>query len=252
MANEYNSKQKLALLLVGMILLTGVISLALLRDRIVNWPQWTVTVTGQGKVSYQPDTAVVYLGVRVEKAISAERALTQVNNSIDKVLTAVKELNIPEADIQTQNYSLYPQYDYIDGVSVLSGYTASEQLVVKVRNLKDQPNLVADLVAKATAAGANQVDGISFEASDIEVLKQQARLMAIQDAKNRAGALATAADVKLGKVVGWWDNVVQGPITGQPYYYDGKGGMGAGGAVGQVPNGQQEIIIEVGVNYRVK
>ena len=252
MANEYNSKQKLALLLVGMILITGIVSLALLRDRIVNWPQWTVTVTGQGKVSYQPDTAVVYLGVRVEKANNAERALTQLNSSIDKVLASVKELNIPQEDVRTQNYSLFPQYDYIEGVSVLSGYTASQQLVVKIKNLDQQPDLVASLVAKATAAGANQVDGISFETSDIEALKQQARLMAIQDAKNRAGALAGAADVKLGKVVGWWDNMVQGPMMGQPYYYDGKGGFGAGGVGGEVPSGQQEIIIEVGVNYRVK
>ena len=251
MANEYNSKQKVALLLVAMVLIAGIVSLALLRDRIVNWPQWTVTVTGQGKISYQPDTAIVYLGTRVEKAISAERALTQLTNSMDKVLEAVKDLNIPDADIQTQSYSIYPQYDYIDGVSVLSGYTASQQLVVKIKNLTEQSDMVSELVAKATAVGANQVDGISFETSNIEQLKQQARLMAIEDAKNRAGALADAADVRLGKVIGWWDNIIQAPGP-QPYYYGEKGGMGGGASSVAVPSGQQEIIIEVGVNYRVK
>ncbi len=251
MANEYSSKQKVALLIVAMALIAGIVTLALLRDRIVNWPQWTVTVNGQGKISYQPDTAVVYLGTMVERAINAERALTQLNNSMTKVLEAVKALDIPPEEIQTQSYSLYPQYDYIEGASILAGYSASQQLVVKIKNLKEQPDIISQLISKATAAGANQVNGISFETSNIEQLKQQARLMAIQDAKSRAGALAAAAEVKLGKVIGWWDNVIVAPGVGQPYYYDGKG---AGGAVGSgaVPSGQQEIIVEVGVNYRVK
>ena len=47
--------------LVGYVLLATIVIVAILRDRIVNQPQWQVSVTGQGKVAYQPDIAVVTL-----------------------------------------------------------------------------------------------------------------------------------------------------------------------------------------------
>ncbi|MDX9893692.1 MAG: SIMPL domain-containing protein [Patescibacteria group bacterium] len=250
MANEYNPKQKLALVLVGMLLVSGIVSLALLRDWIVNRPQWQVTVSGQGKLSYQPDTAIVYLGARVDKASTAQRALNQLNDTMTKVFEAVSTVGIPEADIQTQNYSVTPQYDYIDGAQVLSGYSAAQQLVVKIKDLQNQPNLISRVIGAAAEVGANNVEGISYELSNLESLKQQARIMAIEDARNKAGDLALAAGVKLGKVVGWWDNIIQAPGSGQPYYYaDGKGGAGS---LGTIPTGLQEIIVEVGVTYRIK
>lgn len=250
MENQYPARQKTILLVVGMILLAGIISLALLRERIVNPPLWQVTIMGQGKINYQPDIAVVLLGVNVERIATAAQALNKLNENMDKVFAAVKESGIPEEDIQTQNYSLYPQYDYINEISVLVGYNANQQIAVKVRNLKSQPDLVAKLIARTTAAGANRVEGVSFEVSNLEELKQQARIKALADAKSKSQDLAAAAGVKLTKVVGWWENIVQQPGIGQPSYFDGKGG--GGGSPGTIPTGLQELIIDIGLNYQVK
>lgn len=238
------------LVLLGMLLISGIVVVSILRDRIVNQPQWQVTVMGQGKVSYQPDIATILLAVQIDKASSAEVALNQLSSRIDKVIAAVKNLNIPPEDIQTQSYVIYTQYDYIENVSTVAGYNASQQLAVKVRNLDQAGDLVTEVISKATAAGANRVDGVNFEVSNIEVLKQQARVQAINEAKGKASALAEAAGLRLKRVVGWWDNVIQAPGTTQAYYLDGKGG--AGGSVGTAPSGLQEVIIEVSLNYLVK
>ena len=125
---------------------------------------------------------------------------------------------------------------------------------VRIRQmLAGNKDLVSRVVTEATKAGANQVNDISFEVSNVEDLKQQARLEAIADAKQKASTLADAAGVRLKKVIGWWDNVIQAPGVNQPMYYDGKGAGGAvGGVGGAVPIGVQKIIIEVGVNYRIK
>lgn len=236
----------LALVVIGVIVVV-----ALVRDRIINNPQWQVTVSGQGRVSYTPDVATINLGVQVDKAKDAAGALRALNERMTKVLAAVKGAGIPDADIQTQSYTLYAQYDYINNISVLAGYNANQQLAVKVRNLDKQSDLVARVISVASAAGANQVNGVNFEASNIEELKQQARLKAIEDARSKAGSLAGAAGVRLGKIVGWWENIISVPGQVGPYYGD-KGGMGGGSVTPVVPSGSPEVVVEVGVNYRIK
>ena len=239
--------------LIGMILIAGIVVAALFRDRVVNNPQWQVSVTGHAEVEYQPDTANISLGVQINKAATADAALKDLNQRTEKIVAAIKAAGINESDIQTQGFSIYTHYDYVDNTSVPSGYDANQQLLVKVRDIASKQDLVSQVVTAATEAGANQVNDILFEVSNVEALKQQARLEAIADAKQKAGTLANAAGVRLKKVIGWWDNVIQAPGVNQPMYYDGKGAGGAvGGVGGAVPIGVQKIIIEVSVNYRVK
>ena len=98
--------------------------------------------------------------------------------------------------------------------------------------------------------------GIVFDVSNLEQLKQQARVAAIADAKSKAGAQAQAAGVSLGDIMGWWENVIQSPDSAA---YAASGDMGKGGAGGSgggavypvLPSGSQEIIIEVSLNYRI-
>ena len=244
---------KFILSLVGMLLLTSIVVVAVLRDRIVNQPQWQVNVLGQGRVSYVPDIANVTLGVQIDKSKTAEEALNQLNDKIGKIIKAVKEAGVQADDITTQNYSLYTQYDYRDNISILAGYNANQQLVIKVRNIANDNLPIAKVIAEASKAGANQVSGVTFDVSKLEELKQEARLKALQDAKAKSGGLAAAVGVRLGEVVGWWENVVQAPGINNQVYYGEKGGMGGGAApTPQVPSGSQEIVIEVTLNYKLR
>ncbi|HNX11314.1 MAG TPA: SIMPL domain-containing protein [bacterium] len=237
--------------IIAIVLLAVVILAAILRDRIVNQPQYQVSVTGQGKISYQPDIATVVIGVQIDKVAKAEDALKQLNDQMAKVSAAIKALGIKDEDLKTQNYSLLPQYDYVNNVSVLSGYNANEQLVVKVKDIKTAPTNLSRVVEEASKAGANQILGINYDLSNTEELKQQARLMAISDAKGKATVLADAAGVTLGDIVGWWENTVQTPYVNSSYSVD-KGGMGGGGGTSYTPGGTQEIIIEMNMSYKLK
>src|SRR6185436_13714085 len=125
-AKQMWARPKTILVLLAMLLLGSIVIVSILRDRIVNYPQWQVTVTGQGKVSYTPDIANISLGVQVDKVPSAQGALQQLNTKIAKVVQAIQGAGIPAEDILTQNYSLYPQYDYKDNVTVASGYNANQ------------------------------------------------------------------------------------------------------------------------------
>jgi hypothetical protein len=253
--NHFGWKVTFALL--GIVLLSGIVTVSILRDRIVNVSQYQVSVVGQGKISYQPDIANITIGVQIDKVLKADDALKQMNDKMVGVVKALKAAGIKDEDLRTQNYSLLPQYDTANSAAtVLSGYSANEQLVVKVRNIKDNPTLVGQIVEVASRAGANQILGISYDLTNLEDLKQQARVLAIVDAQKKAKVLAKASDIKLGKIVGWWENLVQAPgyMNGSYYSLDsGKGGIGGGGvATASVPTGTYDIIIEMNINYKIE
>jgi len=237
--------------IIGLILLAAIIICAILRDRIVNQQFKSVTIIGQGKVTYTPDLAIVNLGVQIDKVAKPEDALNQLNTKVTNIITAVKAVGVAPADIQTQNYSLYPQYDYKDNVSTVSGYNANEQLVIKVSGYDQDQNKLSQVIAAASKAGANQVNNLTFDASNMNDLKQEARVRAIADAKVKSTALAASAGVRLNDITGWYENLVS-PMASYSTA-DGKGGMGGGGAVSpQTPAGDREVIIEIGVTYNLK
>lgn len=239
------------LIIIGLVLLTTIIITAILRDRFVDRQFKNVTVVGQGKVTFVPDLALVTLGVQIDKVAKPEDALNQLNAKVANIINAVKAQGIAPENIQTQNYSLYPQYDFKDNISVVSGYNANEQLVIKVVGYDKNPNKLNQVIAASSKAGANQVNNLSFDASNMNDLKQQARLKAITDAKEKSSALAVAAGVKLTDIVGWSENLLS-PASNYVSSDAGKGGVGGGAISPQTPSGDREVLMEVGITYNLK
>lgn len=232
----------------GLVLLAGIIIVSIVRDRIVTQPWREVSVTGTGKVEYVPDTAHVTLGVHIE-GLTAQDALAQLNAITARVIPAVEALGIAREHISTQNLSVYPQYYYpSDAPSTISSYTADQQLTIEISIASSSSDMVGQVIQTASAQGANQVQSVTFDVSNLSDLKQQAVIEAITDAKSRAEAVANAAGVKLGDVIGWWETPVSIPGQPVPYY----GGYARDAAMEQsmnVPAGTSEIIMEVSLNY---
>jgi uncharacterized protein len=247
-------KPKYGIIVLAITALTAIVIVSILRDRIVNQQQNQVSVTGRGKVSYQPDTATINLGLQVDKAVTAEAALNQLNDKMSKIVAGVEALGINKEDVRTEAYNISPQYDYKDGTSTISGFGANQQIEIKVKNIQENPDLVSSVISAAGAAGTNQISGINFSVSDLNGLKQQARILAIKDAREKSAGLAAAAGVKLGKIEGWYENLIQ-PLEGQAQ--GGYGGSDMASSVKaapspQVPSGSEEVIVEVSLNYEVR
>lgn len=254
---KQNFKSSIAIWIVGMLVLGTIVVAAILRERIVNPDKSQVSVTGRGIVSYQPDIANVTMGVQIDKVPKAENALEQMNEKTNKIIAALENLGISKDKIMTQNYSVYPQYEYKDGATNLVGYNANQQLVVKVENAASDKETLSKVIANATAAGANQINGISFDVSNLNDLKQQARLAAMADAKSKTNELVEAAGLKKTKrVFGWYETIIKAPDVevGVPVYA-GLGGSDSGKTIAsapQVPSGVQQIIIDIALNYEVE
>ncbi|MGB9717479.1 MAG: SIMPL domain-containing protein [Thermoproteota archaeon] len=155
----------------------------------------TISVTGMGVVKARPDRAVLSLSV-VTQADTAEEAVSENADKMDRVVKAVRNMGILENQTETSAYSLSPIWEYPkEGSPRIVGYTCSNTIRVTVKNL----NRVGEVIDVAVAAGANQVSSIQFTISD-EAMRQlglNALSLAVKDAASKAGTIATAAGVTL-------------------------------------------------------
>lgn len=161
-------------------------------------PMRTISVVGTGEVAAKPDMAEIQLGVTTQAQTAAE-ALKTNSEAMSRLLKALAARGIAEKDVQTTNLSVAPQYRHEPPgrEAVVSGYMASNQVKVKVRQLDS----LGAIVDEAVGQGANQVHGIQFRSSAEKTLMDQARRDAVEDAKRRAELYAAAAGVKVGKVI---------------------------------------------------
>lgn len=183
-----------------------------------------LSVVGEGKVEVIPDTAIVEVGITVNNIDTAKDAQNELTITNNQIIEALKKIGIAQKDIKTTNISVYPNYDYQSGTSIV-GYNGNANLSVTVKKV-DMASTVVDV---ATQNGANEVHGPNFTLDKPEKYREQARNKAIQNAKQQAEKLAKSLDIKLGKVV----NMVESSQSPASYdRYAAESMMMSGGAGG--------------------
>ncbi len=208
----------------------------------------TVSFSGEGKVVAKPDIAKINLSI-VTDALTSKAAQDENSKKSKAITDYLKKQNIDEKDIKTTGYNIYPQYRYpqYGGQPTITGYQVNQSIEVKVRDLDKVSNILDGIVA----AGANQVNQLSFEIDNPDALKAEARKKAIDDAKQKAKELEDQLGIDLGKIVNFSESTGGYPI---PIYYDAKlegRGMGGGGGP-SVPTGENEINVSVMITYQIK
>lgn len=221
-------------------------------------PSNVITVQGEGEIYARADIASITFSVSEEKKTVAE-AQKLATEKMDKALAAVKVLGIEEKDYKTTSYSVYPQYEYKQltpctqwscppGDQVLKGYTVSQSILVKVRDT----DKVGSLLEGLGTAGITSISGPDFTIDDDLALKAEARALAIADAKSRAEALADDLDVRLVRIVSFYEN----NDAYYPMYY-GKGGdmavmESAANPAPSIPTGENQIRSNVSITYEIR
>ncbi len=158
----------------------------------------SVTVTGEGIVTAEPDVAEIEIGV-VTEAKAAPQASKENAAKLAKVIAEVKKLLGPGDEIKTIGYSLNPNYRYPreGGKPELTGYTATN--VVRVRTGALQG--VGSLIDAATQSGANKIQRLVFTLKDEDAAKREALRNATAKAKSKAEDVARALGLKIARVL---------------------------------------------------
>lgn len=175
--------------------------------------QHTISVTGTGRVLAKPNVADLSLGVSISrpKAKDSEAAAA---GAMTSVIAALKAAGIKDEDIQTATLSLQPEYDWSTNSQRLTGYRTDNIVLVTLRDLTK----VGVTLDAAVQAGATNVNGLTFRVADHTPVEAQARIVAMQDAKAKAEALAKAGGVTITGVA--TISEIQTPIPG-PIMYAG-------------------------------
>lgn len=157
-----------------------------------------IAVQGKGTVTAVPDIASINTGVSTQ-ADTAREALSGNNKAMNALFQELSKAGIEEKDIRTSNFSVSPVYEPYqrNKPRKISGYQATNQVTVVVRNLKKLGNLLDSVVS----AGSNRINGVQFSVADPKKLLDQARRKAVKDAMRRARLYADAAGAELGKIL---------------------------------------------------
>ncbi len=158
----------------------------------------TISVSGTGEVTGTPDTLIIDLGVQVLRSTVGE-ATADAARLTQGIIDALKAEGVAEKDIQTTNYSIWPEYDYRNDTQTLRGFRVGNTVSAKIRDLDG----AGEVIDAATAAGGDDtiVNGLRFDLEADGALITAAREAAWNDAKAKADQLAALAEVQLGKAV---------------------------------------------------
>lgn len=141
-------------------------------------------VEGTGIVKVLPDIITVSIGVSVEN-MQLTDAQAENARIMNDVLHTLTDAGVPLEDIQTQNYSVYPQYDYIDGRQELRGYRVTHNLLVTLR----EPKKAGEIIDASVQSGANEIGQLTFSVENPSIYNKQALELALDDAHQKAIAL---------------------------------------------------------------
>ena len=154
-----------------------------------------IKVTGVGSVKAIPDTALVNLGIITENTI-LEGARRENAMRSTAVINALASMGIEKKHISTGAFSIDPLYDYIDGKQTFRGYRVSNILTVTIEDIAR----AGDVIDKATFAGVNRVDNISFTLSDASFYYDKALALAIENALHKGSEIANVLSVEIDEI----------------------------------------------------
>jgi hypothetical protein len=154
-------------------------------------------ISATGDVTRVPDIAIITAGV-VTRAATARSALQQAATRMDRVIAALKRAGVEDRDIQTSNLNLNPEYTYANNQPPkLNGYTASNQLSVRFRDIANSGKILDALVAE----GANQINGPSLTIDKPELALDEARTRAAAAGRARAELYARSLGLRVARLV---------------------------------------------------
>lgn len=155
-----------------------------------------VEVAASAAVLSKPDETSIGAGVttRSQTAVQATRLNA---NKMTAVIARIKALGVAAEDIQTSGISLSPAYQYNpSGQNTFLGYDVGNQVLVTLHRTDG----VGDVLDALVAAGATNINGPTFRASDDSKAVSEARKGALEDARAQAlehARLAGYSGVKL-------------------------------------------------------
>jgi uncharacterized protein YggE len=169
---------------------------------------------------------------------------------MDNIMAVLKTNKIADSDIQTQQFSVNPQYSYdqASGKQNITGYNVTNTVNVKLRDISS----VGTIIDAVVTAGGNLtvINNVNFTVEDPTRYYDDARQKAVDDANVKAKEIASLSGVTLGKPT----YIVEISSSLNPIFY---GNSASGSAIMSsqsstpVNAGSTDIVLDIQVSYSI-
>ena len=215
----------------------------------------TIAVSGIGETTVIPDVAQFSFAV-VKESKTTEEAQLQVTDSVDSLLGYLKEFGVKDEDVKTTSYNISPRYEYNNnelvrypsfGTRELVGYEVSHWVRIKVRNL----DILGSIVGEIGSRGATNISSIQFTVEDEEVVRSEAREIAIKNAKAKAKVLAKDLGVDLVKIISFNESGGYQPYRAYAVAESAKIDGDSGFKAPELPAGENTVTSNITIIYAI-
>ena len=159
-------------------------------------------VQGKGHVSIEPDMVTVSFDVET-KVRDYEECLRTLNSRAEDLRQSMIASGL-ETRLKTSAFNVRVETQYKGGQHIFVGYAASHRMQIELPVDKTLLNKVLGHVAKGHSGAEIK---LAFSVRDKDSLRKRVLTAAVQVAKENAETLASAAGLKLGKLMqmdyGW-------------------------------------------------
>ena len=169
----------------------------------------SATVQGHGSMTMPPDQATLRFSIS-DKGRNLDLIKNNVGNITSRFLEFTDNLGINKKNLRTTNINIFPEYTYIPktGKRIFDGYKINRDITVNLENL----TLLGQLIEGAINLGVNNINPPMFSTKNASEVNIKLHTLAMEDAKNKAIALATSVNATIGRAI----DVSAVPISFQP------------------------------------
>lgn len=154
-----------------------------------------MTVYGNSRIAVEPSIVNIQLGV-INEDTELTKAQQKNASLIQQIKAALLNQGISDKNIQTADYSIYPQYDYIDSIQKFRGYQVTHLLSIATENI----NQIGNIIDAAVKSGANRISNVQFSIKNKEFHYNNAIKIALNNAMIKAKTIANELKVHLDSV----------------------------------------------------
>ncbi len=201
-------------------------------------------VSATGEVSRIPDVAIISAGV-VTRQSTASAAIQENAARMERVLAALKHAGVADRDVQTSSINLNPEYRYQENQPPqLNGYTASNQVSVRFRDIRNSGRILDALVAE----GANQINGPTLTIDKPETALDEARTQALATGRARADFYAGALGKRVVRLVSVSEGGGNYPVPPVPMMMEAR----AQSADTKIVPGEQKLQVALSMVFELQ
>lgn len=188
------------------------VAIASYTAKDIKLQQDVVQVTGSAKISVVADTARWIIKLETTTGINNQQAgFDRLESASTKVTDYLKNQGL--TDIETPAVTSYETYYYPqNSAPVLSGYTASRQIIVRSQDIDKISNLANKIEPFSGSGYTVTTNNLELTYSKLDEVRVSLLTEAIKDATNRAKAIAKES----GRTVGMLKNASSGVVQVLP------------------------------------